>query len=96
LSVLTGTSLTAFAATAAVAAAAAGTTTVASASASASTAAVATITATATRAAACATALLFAGFVHNQRSAFERRRVEGANGVLRMLIRRHRHETETA
>jgi hypothetical protein len=56
----------------------------------------ATIATAATRTTAGAATLLFASFVHNQRSAFERRGVEGANGILGMLIRRHCHETETA
>jgi len=56
----------------------------------------ATIATAATRTTAGAATLLFASFVHNQRSAFERRGVEGANGILGMLIRRHCHKTETA
>lgn len=60
------------------------------------TATVATIATAATCTTARAAALLFAGFVHDQRSAFERRGVESANGILGMLIRRHCHETETA
>jgi hypothetical protein len=84
---------------AAAAATAAATTTVAAA---AATAAATTVAAAATAAApesttaAAAAALLFAGFVDDQTSAFKRMTVQCADGILGCVSDRHGHEPETA